>query len=507
MAKKVLLQDQNNVEILPITRGELILDSSGKQAFHSNEFLATTSQPGLLSAEDKFKIDTIEEVGNIANNKVEQINTTTSDIYRLLFSETADDETRTEGARKSAKLTFNPSTGALQASALIGNIDGTYINKLTGYTKATLSSDITPEDTLISALGKVEFRAEIAYNLIQSAYDGDGTIENLNEILKVLEGISDTEPIKDIIGKYLPLIGGELSGNLSIGTNATEQQLLLSVSRNNEKLSMLISGAKEGWLSTNYESGKSTALIQNELSGILYKDTLDNYHNIIHSGNIENYLKEGLTEKVITDLNDAPSNCIFTMTDGYGSIDGNKPSYGWVSGITFRMSLNDDYQTQIATSEDGRMYFRAETNNTWGDWNKLAYITDLTWDNISNKPDISSIEPFEKILTVTKDWMDTGIRCTDLATGTYAVQVYVDIPSDIIYYGYWSGIMTWYADTTNGTRSDEILLHSAGHDISPNIYLRTIASTHTEGTHLRLQIAASKDLSTATYTFNFKKLI
>lgn len=270
---------------------------------------------------------------------------------------------------------------------------------------------------------------------------------------------------------------------------------------------MLISGDKEGWLLTNYESGKSTALIQHELSGILYKDTLDNYHNIIHSGNIEDYLKEGLAEKVITDLNDAPSNCIFTMTDGYGSTDGNKPNYGWVSGITFRMSLNDDYQTQIATSEDGRMYFRAETDNTWGGWNKLAYITDLTWDNISNKPDISSIEPFEKILTVTKDWMDTGIRCTDLATGTYAVQVYVDIPSDIIYYGYWSGIMTWYADPTNSTRSDEILLHGAGHAIIPNIYLRTIASLDTEGTHLRLQIAASKDLSSATYTFKFKKLI
>lgn len=47
MAKKVLLRDQNNVEILPITRGELVLDSSGEQALHSKEFLATDSQPGL----------------------------------------------------------------------------------------------------------------------------------------------------------------------------------------------------------------------------------------------------------------------------------------------------------------------------------------------------------------------------------------------------------------------------------------------------------------------------
>lgn len=47
MAKKVLLKDQDNIELIPITRGELVLDSSGMQALHSTEFLATDSQPGL----------------------------------------------------------------------------------------------------------------------------------------------------------------------------------------------------------------------------------------------------------------------------------------------------------------------------------------------------------------------------------------------------------------------------------------------------------------------------
>jgi hypothetical protein len=35
MAKKVLLKDSDNSELLPITRAELILDSEGKQAFRS----------------------------------------------------------------------------------------------------------------------------------------------------------------------------------------------------------------------------------------------------------------------------------------------------------------------------------------------------------------------------------------------------------------------------------------------------------------------------------------
>ena len=57
MAKKVILKDHDNNEIMPITRGELVLDSSGNEALHSNEFLATDTKPGLMSAEDKNNFD------------------------------------------------------------------------------------------------------------------------------------------------------------------------------------------------------------------------------------------------------------------------------------------------------------------------------------------------------------------------------------------------------------------------------------------------------------------
>lgn len=53
MAKKVLLKDSDNIELLPITRAELILDSEGKQAFRSAQLLATTDLPGLMSVNDK----------------------------------------------------------------------------------------------------------------------------------------------------------------------------------------------------------------------------------------------------------------------------------------------------------------------------------------------------------------------------------------------------------------------------------------------------------------------
>lgn len=53
MAKKIILKDQNNEFILPVTRGELVLDSSGNQAFRSASFIATEEYNGLMSSEDK----------------------------------------------------------------------------------------------------------------------------------------------------------------------------------------------------------------------------------------------------------------------------------------------------------------------------------------------------------------------------------------------------------------------------------------------------------------------
>lgn len=89
------------------------------------------------------------------------------------------------------------------------------ITALTSYIKATTVAAIASTDSLNTALGKLELKADTAYNLVKGAYDGDGTIENLTEILKVLEGISDTDTIKAIIGKYLPLAGGTMTGNVT----------------------------------------------------------------------------------------------------------------------------------------------------------------------------------------------------------------------------------------------------------------------------------------------------
>lgn len=281
MAKKAFLKDHDDIEILPITRGELVLDSSGNPALHSNEFLATENRPGLMSAEDKKRIDDLENTGPGADNKVAQVNTTTSDVYRLLFSETATDETKTEGARKSAKLTFNPSTGVLQTTALIGNLDGTYVNKLTGYTKATTVAEITSEDSLSTALGKLELKADTTYDLVRGAYDGDDTIENLTEILKVLEGISDTETIQAIVGKYLPLTGGTIKGVVVISGNEATNVPLNIATPSMGNTGYIRFGAG---ISTN-ELGHLGFSAKGE-PAMVYEGTVN---TLIHSGNIGDY--------------------------------------------------------------------------------------------------------------------------------------------------------------------------------------------------------------------------
>ena len=63
-----------------------------------------------------YNLDTMHQVTQTA--------TTTSAAYEVLFSGTADNTTRTEGARKNSNLTFNPSTGVLTATKFDGQIVG-----------------------------------------------------------------------------------------------------------------------------------------------------------------------------------------------------------------------------------------------------------------------------------------------------------------------------------------------------------------------------------------------
>lgn len=234
------------------------------------------------------------------NNAVLQTVTNTSEDYRVLFSYTANDATTTEGVHKSSKLKFNPSTGVLTSTKFSGkldwsdllNIPDTFtpsihnhptseINKLTNYSKGNSTAALATTDTLNTALSKLECKADLgksAYDIVSAAYDGDGTIENLQEILGVLNGIKDTETIQAIIGKYLPLSGGTLS--------AEDSDILVIKQLNSTSPTTI-----------TYKKGNNVlGRLGFNTDGMPVAEVGSTYRHLIHSGNIIDHLMDSDTE-------------------------------------------------------------------------------------------------------------------------------------------------------------------------------------------------------------------
>lgn len=91
------------------------------------------------------------------NNAVTQTNTTTNAFYRLLFSGTADDTNRTEGARKNTNIKVNPSYGGVHANGFFHN-------------SASLSDTWTDSCNKKHPWYGIDFRRESGNNYFHSVY-------------------------------------------------------------------------------------------------------------------------------------------------------------------------------------------------------------------------------------------------------------------------------------------------------------------------------------------------
>ena len=136
----------------------------------------------------------------------------------------------------------------------------------------------------------------------------------------------------------------------------------------------------------------------------------------------------------------------------------------------------------------------------------------VTHDGLTMTPgtDVDQLYTVTDSLTLTTSWQDTSINSSELATGTYIMQMYAhDNGNGGSHYNeYYSGIISWYGSSTNSAEVDEIVLHRAGH--APNasvIHLRT--QRHASGgDNLRLQIKANYTRTAASnYTFKFRRMI
>lgn len=134
------------------------------------------------------------------------------------------------------------------------------------------------------------------------------------------------------------------------------------------------------------------------------------------------------------------------------------------------------------------------------------------WSWIKEKFD-NDVIVISKQLQVTTDWIDTGIAGSDLAAGTYAVQMYSEkSPSPPGILGeHFTGIFYWYSGATNSENACEISLHYSGHaDNNERLYLRTLRLRNTgdNTNRLHLQIKSTiANTSSDTVYFKFKLLI
>ena len=176
-----------------------------------------------------------------------------------------------------------------------------------------------------------------------------------------------------------------------------------------------------------------------------------------------------------------------------------------------------DTPTDI-TADGGGITLLGATNKTfnwvnstgaWTSSEKLSHQGLVPTDGTQ----IDQIKSITKSLTLTTDWQDTGISYTDLATGTYMIQLFAN---DAGAGGtnsneYYSGTMSWYAGSTNSSvelPTDEIVLHRAGAGGEAGLYLRTYRSSAIDGTNLKLQIYSNSDNSSASnYVFKFRRMM
>ena len=122
-----------------------------------------------------------------------------SSTYLLQVKKNGNVGIGTANGAASEKLDVN---GNVKATSFIGNLDGTYVNKLTGYTIATTRGAVAATDSLNTALGKLEYKAylgETAYDWITNvtATDTDEYINKWGEIVGFLDSVKEGTDILD----------------------------------------------------------------------------------------------------------------------------------------------------------------------------------------------------------------------------------------------------------------------------------------------------------------------
>lgn len=171
MAKKGILRDTNNVEILPVTRGELVLDSSGKEALRSKEFLATDSWPGLMSSEDKEKLNTLTKIDVDSELKLDSENPAQNKIITAALENKADISDNlvlAEGMKNTEGVTFNLPNSSDEETQVLATQDD-ILRIVANSDEVYVGDEIPEEDDSIKVWIDTDAGFDYSGNIIEAA--------------------------------------------------------------------------------------------------------------------------------------------------------------------------------------------------------------------------------------------------------------------------------------------------------------------------------------------------
>ena len=136
--------------------------------------------------------------------------------------------------------------GTVIAPTFQGNLDGSYVNKLTGYTKATTATDIAATDTLNTALGKLEYKAGTVYTWYRTITDDDtdDIINKWDEVVDFVNGL-DTDLTDEFVTRKTDqtIIGKKIFSHSGYG-----EQLTIHRAQNNSDSMIKFSNEGDGIL-------------------------------------------------------------------------------------------------------------------------------------------------------------------------------------------------------------------------------------------------------------------
>jgi hypothetical protein len=127
--------------------------------------------------------------------------------------------------------------------------------------------------------------------------------------------------------------------------------------------------------------------------------------------------------------------------------------------------------------------------------------------------DISTIKEFKKKVKLNANtWTDVGINYTDLASGTYVMEIFLNHNTSAISNQFGeriSGILSWYALPTNSNNTDIIPVSKSGHARNNhNIQVRVARTFSSEEGYLMLQMMDDVAWNgEGEILFKFKRLI